>query len=108
MTVGVAAVGVVAAAAGAGIVSVVEVAFAISVGEGGVLTIRVSAWPWLPHGPVRWLAGRFPVPGGGREVLFLEFPLFAPGGFFGAILLGVQESEVAGDLEQSDDEVVGL
>ena len=84
MTVGVAAVGVAAAAAGAG---VVEVAFAISVGEGGVLTIRVSVWPWLPHGPVRWLASLVPVPGGGGEVLFLEFPLFAPGGFFGALLL---------------------
>ena len=104
-----AAVGVAATAAGAGVVLVVEVAFAISVGEGGVLTIRVAVWPWLPHGPVRWLASQVPVPGGGGEVLFLEFPLFAPGGFFGAILLlGVQEGEVAGDLEQSEDEVVGL
>ena len=43
MTVGVAALGVVDAVAGAGVVLVVDVvAFAIAVGEGGVLTIRVS------------------------------------------------------------------
>ena len=60
---------------------------------------------------MRWLADRFSAlggGGGGEVLLFLEFPLFAPGGFFGAILLGVQEGEVAGDLEQSEDEVVGL